>query len=341
MVQAKKPLICLLATPEASPSVLYGLFDVLGSVGTAYSDMTTGVSGDELLEVKIVGASREPFRCFGNVPVEPHAGVDDIDEADAIIVCDTYTPIHTPPKGMYLREIEWLKKMYKKNAILSSICSGSLILAETGLLDGHEATCHWAYKNMFQNHYPKIKFRGNSALNITEKNNRIITAGGSASWHDLSLHLIDHFCGAQHAIYTTNIFLLSDHADGQLPYAGMTKSLKNDDAAISECLAWIDENYACSNPVSHMADRASLHSRTFARRFRAATGYPPLEYVQELRVEMAKKLLATEATHVDDISVTVGYEDPTSFRRLFKRKAGLSPALYRKKFANIVGANMS
>ena len=101
MENNKNPLICLLATPEASPAVLYGLFDVLGSVGAVYSDMTTGVSGDELLEIKIVAASREPFRCFGNVLVEPHAGIDDINETDAVIVCDMYTPIDTPPRGKY------------------------------------------------------------------------------------------------------------------------------------------------------------------------------------------------------------------------------------------------
>ena len=115
----------------------------------------------------------------------------------------------------------------------------------------------------------------------------------------------------------------------------------HNDAVISDCQDWIVETYDCSNPVAKMTDRSNLHSRTFARRFRTATGYHPLEYVQELRIEMAKKLLATEVTNIDEISVAVGYEDPTSFRRLFKRKAGLSPALYRKKFASIVSPKPS
>jgi len=84
-----------------------------------------------------------------------------------------------------------------------------------------------------------------------------------------------------------------------------------------------------------MSDRTGLQPRTFSRRFRAATGYHPLDYVQELRIEIAKKLLSTETTHIDEISVSVGYEDPTSFRRLFKRKAGLTPAVYRKRFTGI------
>ena len=337
MENVKKPLICLLVAPEASPAVLYGLFDVLGSVGAVYEDMTTGVSGNELLEVKIVAASREPFRCLGNILVEPHASIDDVNETDAVIVCDMYTPIDKPPGGNYPKEIEWLKKMYNNKAILTSVCSGSLILAETGLLDGLEAACHWAYRHLIREYYPEVTWREESALNLTASNKRIITAGGSSTWQDLVLYLIAHFCGVRHAIYTSNIFLLSSHADGQLPYAAMTKFVKRSDAAINGSLSWIGENYACSNPVTRMTDRAGLQPRTFARRFLAATGYHALEYVQELRIEAAKSLLATETTNVDEISVTVGYEDPTSFRRLFKRKAGLTPAAYRKKFAGIIG----
>ncbi len=337
MANVKKPLICLLAAPEASPAVLYGLFDVLSSVGAMYSDMTTGVSGKELLEIKIVAATREPFRCFGNVLVEPHAGINDINETDAVVVCDLYIPIDSSPRGNYPREIEWLNKMYSNKAMLASVCAGSLVLAETGLVDGFEVACHWAYRNMIREYYPKIKLTKDSALNLTANKKRIITAGGASSWQDLVMYLIAHFCGVQQAIYTANIFLLSSHADGQLPYAAMTKFIKHNDAVISECLTWIADNYDCINPVAQMTERAGLQPRTFARRFSAATGYHPLDYVQELRIEAAKTLLATEATNIEEISVLVGYEDPTSFRRLFKRKAGLSPAAYRKKFAGIVG----
>jgi len=85
-----------------------------------------------------------------------------------------------------------------------------------------------------------------------------------------------------------------------------------------------------------MAERAGLTSRTFARRFRASTGYEPMDYVQSLRIEEAKQLLETDDLNVEDVGHAVGYEDPTSFRRLFKRKSGLTPAAYRRKFAKLV-----
>ena len=332
-----RPLIVLLASPETSPLVLYGLFDVFASVGSGYMEMITGVPGEDVLDVKIVAASSKPFRCIGNIMVEPHACIDDVEEPDAVVVCDMYTPINQAPRGTYPREVEWLKRVYANNALLTSVCSGSAVLAETGLLDGLEVAGHWAYRHMFREFYPALKWQEASVLNLSAEQKRIITAGGVTAWQDLAIYLIRRFCGVQHAIDTARLFLLSPHTDGQLPYASMTRSKQHDDAIISDCQDWIADNYNCTNPVTRMTDRTGLQTRTFARRFRAATGYHPLDYVQELRIEIAKKLLSSEATNIDDISISVGYEDPTSFRRLFKRKAGLTPAVYRKKFAGIVG----
>lgn len=336
MEKNEKPLIVLLASSETSPAVLYGLYDVLSSVGSAYLEMVSGVAGEDLLDIKIVAASRKPIRCFGNILVEPHAGIDEIDKPAAVVVCDMYTPIDKPPSGNYPREIEWLKKVYANNALLAGVCSGTAVIAETGLLDGMEITGHWAYRHMFRKYYPNVKWREDSILNLSAEHKRIITAGGVTSWQNLALYLISRYCGVQHAIDAARVHLLSPHTDGQLPFATMTQYKQHNDALISDCQDWITDNYNCINPVARMADRAGLQPRTFARRFLAATGYPPLDYVQAFRIEVAKNLLATETINVDEIGVTVGYEDPTSFRRLFKRKAGISPAVYRKKFVGIV-----
>jgi transcriptional regulator GlxA family with amidase domain len=336
MSNLTRPSIVLLAAPETSSSVLYGLYDVLLSVGGVYSDMTTGQPDESLVDVKIAASDDKPFRCFGNVLVEPHASVDGIGKIDVAIVCDMYWPIHTPPLGRYRREIDWLKRMYAGGSILASVCSGSLLLAEAGLLDGIECAGHWAYRDLFREHYPKVRFREDSILRVAGEDARIVTAGGVTSWQDLALHIIARFCGAQHAIRTAKIYLLSGHLDGQLPFAVMTRRLQKSDAVVHECQAWIAQNYACANPVATMAERSGLEPRTFARRFRAATGYLPMDYVHALRIEEAKQLIETEGAGIDEVGFSVGYEDPTFFRRLFKRKAGLTPAAYRKKFTGIL-----
>ncbi|MEM7075645.1 MAG: helix-turn-helix domain-containing protein [Pseudomonadota bacterium] len=335
MPPARKPVIALLAAPETSASVLYGLYDILMSAGAVYPDMVNGAPGDELLNIKIVSADGKPFHCIGNIPVEPHAAVGDLETPDAVVVCDMYTSIYDVPRGRYPREIGWLKKIHSEGALLSSVCSGSLLLAEAGLLNGHEATAHWAYRDMFQRHYQRITFRNESVLCLAAESERLVTAGGVSAWHDLSVYLIARYCGYKTAIETAKVFLISGHSEGQSPYSVMTRPMESNDGPISECQLWIADNYATSKPVEKMVKRSGLNSRTFSRRFRAATGFTPIEYVQALRIEEAKQMLETDDNTGEDIGTAVGYDDPASFRRVFKRGTGMSPAAYRKKFQRI------
>jgi hypothetical protein len=114
--EAKLPRVCLLAAAETSPSVLYGLYDVLSTVGAIYPEMTIGKAGQQLLDVKIVAATGDPFRCYGNVMVEPSFAIGALDETDVAVVCDMYCPVDRPPHGRFQHEIEWLKRMHAKGA---------------------------------------------------------------------------------------------------------------------------------------------------------------------------------------------------------------------------------
>lgn len=338
MAESDKPLIVLLAAAETSPSVLYGLYDVLYSVGAVYPDMTMGAPGPDALDVRIAAADDQPFRCIGNVMVEPHVALDGLERADVIIVCDMYTPIDEPLRGKYSRETAWLREMHAGGALVCSVCSGSLVLAEAGLLDGREAAAHWAYSDLFKRCYPTVKMQTGSVLCLTSEADRIVTAGAVTAWQDLAIYLIARLCGQRQALQTTKVFLLACHEEGQLPFAVMSRRVDPSDAVIGNCQSWIAENYAAANPVQRMVERSGLTPRTFARRFRAATGYQPIDYVQALRVEEAKQILETETLGIDEIAEAVGYDDPASFRRLFKRKAGLTPAAYRRKYAGLVAA---
>ena len=332
---ANRRRIALLAAPETSASVLYGLYDVLLSVGAVYPDMTVGEPGDALLDVSIVGATKEPFRCFGNILVEPHYSIDEIEAADAVVVCDMYTPIHTAPHGRYPDEIAWLRRLHDHGTLIASVCSGSVLLAESGLLDGRSCAGHWAYGELFRSTYPEVGFDANAVLDLAYENDRVITAGGVTAWQDLALHLIARLCGNEHAVRTAKVYLLSGHEDGQLPFAAMTRPPRTGDAAIRTALAWIDEHFTATNPVAAMAGQSGLSRRTFARRFAAATGRRPIDYVHGLRIERARQLIEAGTFSIDDVGYQVGYEDLAFFRRLFRRMTGLTPAAYRRKFAPI------
>lgn len=329
-----KPLICLLASPETTASVLYGLYDVLGNVGPDYETMLGGDPGEAQLDLKIVARSSEPFVCLSGIPMHPQASLDDIERADAVIVCDMYTPLDESPLGKYDPELQWLKRMHARGALLCSVCSGATLLAESGLLNGYEVSSHWAYRDMFREYFPQVTMSPNAILNLSAESKNLVSSGGVTSWQDLSLYLIERFCGLRMALNTARVYVLAQHDDGQMPFSSMNCNTRHGDAIVRECQGWIDDNYNRANPVSEMVARSGLNSRTFARRFRAATGYQPIDYVQGVRIEVAKHLLESDGGSVETISNSVGYEDPASFRRVFKRKVGLTPAVYRRKFSS-------
>jgi transcriptional regulator GlxA family with amidase domain len=337
MTDARRPRIALLAAPESSASVLYGLYDILSTVGPMWPDMTAAQPGDALLDVVIVGTTAEPFRCFGGILVEPHAALDDAGDVDAIVVCDMYTPIDTAPRGRFTVESAWVRQMHNRGALVATVCTGSFLLAEAGLLDGRSCAGHWAYADLFDSAYPRIRFLPGAILDLSSEPSGLITAGGVTSWQDLALHLIARYCGPEDATRTAMVYLLGGHEDGQLPFSAMSRLVRVEDAVIRDCLAWIDDHYGSPSPVSAMVERSGLTPRTFARRFRAATGRRPIDYVHGVRVEEARRLLEAGPGTVDDVGFEVGYEDPTFFRRLFKRTTGLTPAAYRRKHAQIAG----
>jgi transcriptional regulator GlxA family with amidase domain len=332
----RRPVILLLASPETSALVLYGLFDVLTTVGCIFPELIKGAPERALLDVKIVSSDGRPFSCVGNIPVRPHSPITDFaaphSVPDAIVVCDMYVATSAVPTGRYPRECAWLREMHTAGVFLTSVCSGSLVLADSGLLDGREATAHWAYNDMFRRYFPRVTFRDSAMLCLKEEGAGIVTAGGVSAWQDLAFYLIARYCGYSHAIQTAKVFLLTVHADSQCAYAVMTRAVDAKDAAIADCQAWIAENYEIENPVEHMARRSGLNARTFARRFQTETGYTPMDYVQTLRIEEAKQELERDQRSIEEVAALVGYDDDASFRRIFKRRVGLSPAAYRKKF---------
>jgi transcriptional regulator GlxA family with amidase domain len=226
-----------------------------------------------------------------------------------------------------------LKQCYDAGATLASACSGALLLAETGLLDGCEATTHWAYCDDMRRKYPSIIIHPARCLVASGDGQRIVTSGGGTSYLDLGLFLIARLFGQDEAVRLARIYLIDWHSVGQLPFSSLARSRQAVDRNVAAVQEWIAENYAHPAPVAAMVKHSTLSERSFKRRFTHATGLTPLEYVHTLRLEEAKQLLETTAFAVDAIANEVGYEDGSFFRRLFRRKVGLSPHAYRLRFS--------
>lgn len=326
------PEIALLIVPETTPTAVFGLYEVFWSVGSIWESLTGEKTGIPQVSVKFVAKDLTPFPTAMGLQIQPQSTLND---ADIIIVTDLLLTPEQDPRGRWREEVRWLRERYEAGAIICSVCTGALLLAETGLLDGKTATTHWAVADTLKMLHPDINVAPERILTACGLEDRIVTGGGSASWEDLALYLVARLCGKAEAVRISKIFLFGDRTEGQLPYAGARRANRHEDATIAKTQEWIADNYHLENPVARMIAYSGLPDRTFKRRFKAGTGFTPLDYVQSLRIEEAKQMLESEAMHTDNVAAAVGYEDPAFFRRLFKRITGVTPSRYRQRYADL------
>ena len=325
----------LIALPDTTPATLYGLYEVFDAVGRTWGALTGETPEGPRCEVRIVSPDGLPFTTTMGVPIAPHAAFEAASGSDIVIATDLSVPLDADPRGRWPDVADWLRREHAAGAATCSVCTGTILLAEAGLLDDVEATTHWAAKPVFDAFYPQIRLHPERVLSRAGTDGRIITSGGSASWEDLALYLVARYVGEAEAVRISKIFVFGDRSEGQLPYAAMRRGDRHGDTAVAASQVWIAENYAVPNPVARMIAVSGLRERTFKRRFRGATGYTPVDYVQTVRVEEAKQMLERSDLPTDAIAHAVGYEDIAFFRRLFRRKTGVAPARYRQRFQSI------
>ena len=328
----KSPVFALLALPQSTPLALHGLYEVFHSVGRMWAELTGEDNTAVTITPKIVAATLDPIDTAIGIRVMPQEMLCD---ADVIVVPDVLLTAGFEPRGAWPEETAWLKQQYDRGAIVCSACTGSLLLAEAGLLEGEPATSHWAAREFFTQCYPGVRLAPERILATAGDAERIVTSGGASSWEDLALYLVARFASSEEAIRIAKIFVFGERSEGQLMFACARPARRHEDAIVARAQAWIVDNYACENPVAAMVANSGLAERTFNRRFRSATGYAPIEYVQALRIEEAKQMLETGKDPVERIGREVGYADATYFRRLFRRRTGVTPARYRQKFSAI------
>jgi transcriptional regulator GlxA family with amidase domain len=328
--------VLIVAVPETAGSALYGMVDVLLAAGNIWQTLVRSQTEDKLFQVRIISPEKAIFCCGNGIPVNPECSIADDPDADIVILPELWLGPDEALKGRYPELMDWIRHMYKQGASLYSACSGSVMLAESGLLDGCQATSHWGYKDLFRTHYPKVHFCPEPNLVFADPASRIVTAGGTTSWHDLAIHIISRHGSSGEALRIAKVYLLKWHGEGQLPYASLVRSAPHADSVVRGCEQWLKENYKQTNAVALVVEQEKIPERTLKRRFKAATGATLIEYIQNLRIEEAKTLLETGQLPVDAISVAVSYEDVSFFRRLFKRLTGLTPSEYRRMFKPII-----
>jgi len=327
--------VAILAFAETTASVTYGIYDLLMAAGRDWGFAVHGQPGPSLMRPRIVSATAHTFRAANDVPITPQATLAEAVAPRIVCVPELAVPPTDSISGRFAGEIAWLRRCYASGATIATACSGAVLLAETGVLDGHEATTHWAYCDVMQARYPAVRVRKERALVVSGEGQRLVMAGGGTSWQDLALFLIARFAGVDAAMHVARINLIDWHAVGQQPFASLARSRQVADAEIARCQTWIAQHYDEPSPVRAMMRLAGLAERSFKRRFEQATGMAPLEYVHALRLEEAKQMLESSDASIEAIANEIGYEDAGFFSRLFRRKVGLTPARYRRRFGSM------
>lgn len=260
--------------------------------------------------------------------LQPQASISQIARTDVVIV---------PTPGLALDEklvansalTPWLQRQHAQGAYVAGVCMGAAHLAEAGLLDGRVATTHWALAADFERRYPKVRWR--PELMVTE-DERVLCSGGVCASMDVSLYLVEKFCGHEVAVQCAKALLLNMPRLDQTGYAVLPLSPPHADAKVREAEAFLQQNYRDDLSTEQLAERAGMGARTFVRRFKAATGRMPGAYLQAVRVELAKAMLERDKAAIQQVSSAVGYDDAAFFRALFKREVGMTPNDYRARF---------
>lgn len=309
-------------------STAIGPIEVFHSAGLLWNRLR-GEPTQPRFRVRTASVDGRPIDSVCGVALTPQSSIEDIDRTDLVLLGAPGPDenMEIPPAPALVR---WLRRIHAAGAQVAGVCSGVAYLAESGLLDGRRATTHWALAPQLQQRYPRVLWEPE---HFVTEDDRIYCSGGVYAAIDLSLYLVDKFCGRQVALQCARSLLVSMPRSRQSGYAVVPLSRPHTDDPVRRAEEYLQCHYDQAVSTDALAQRLGMSPRNLARRFKAATGRVPGEYVQVLRVSAAKELLEAGRLPIQHVSERIGYEDVAFFRSLFKRHTGMTPAEYRSRFA--------
>jgi transcriptional regulator GlxA family with amidase domain len=283
---------------------------------------------NELFAIDLAGISNKVDFYNGLFTVTPNKQISDIAHTDLIIIPSLN---HNYEKSVKANGqlIEWIEQQYKNGAEIASICTGAFLLASSGLLDGRTCSTHWAAANTFRTLFPKVDLQADRL--ITDENG-IYTNGGAYSFLNLVIYLVEKYFDRQTAIYCSKVFQIEMDRESQSAFTIFTGQKQHGDEMVKEAQAYIETNMQEKISVEHLSARFAVGRRNFDRRFIKATGNTPVEYLQRVKIESAKKALETSRKTINEVMYNVGYSDVKAFREVFRKVTGMSPLEYRRRY---------
>lgn len=282
----------------------------------------------ELFKIELAGISKKAEFYDGLFSVKPQTNISAITKTNLIIIPSLVRDYQKAGKGNQLL-IEWIAKQYKKGAEIASICTGIFMLASTGLLNGKACSTHWYVADIFRNRFPNVDLQTDKL--ITDENG-IYTNGGSYSFLNLVIYLVEKYYDRQTAIFCSKIFQIEMDRQSQSAFTIFTGQKLHGDEMVKKAQAYIENKLHEKISIEELSSKFAVGRRNFDRRFIKATGNTPVEYLQRVKIEAAKKSFETSRKTINEVMYEVGYADVKAFREVFRKITGMSPLEYRGKY---------
>lgn len=319
-----KHLSILVPNGDNNLSSIVGSYKIFTRANTVWREK----HNTDLFKIELVGTSGDVSFHQGLFSAKPHTNILNVVNTDLIII-----PSLNHNYKMAVDEnkllIKWLIEQYKVGTSIASICTGAFLLASTGLLDNKSCSTHWSAADEFRQMFPKVRLKSDKL--ITDEGG-IYTNGGAYSFLNLIVYLVEKFYDRQTAVYCTKVFQIDIDRNLQSEFSIFNGHKKHQDEIALKAQLHLEENYKDKVSIERLASKLNVGRRNFDRRFIKATGFTPLNYLQRVKIEMAKKNFENTRKTVNEVMYDVGYNDTKAFREIFSRITGMSPSEYRNRF---------
>jgi len=319
-----KHLTIIVPDGENNLSSIVGAYKIFSRANAYFKE--TGRR--ELFKIELAGISKKVEFYEGLFTVKPHTHISAIAKTDLIIIPSLNHNYEKAVKGNQAM-INWIEQQYKNGAEIASICTGAFLLASSGLLDGRSCSTHWAVADNFKTMFPKVNLQ--TDLLITDENG-IYTNGGAYSFLNLMIYLVEKYYDRQTAIFCSKVFQIEMDRTSQSAFIIFKGQKSHGDEAVKNAQTYIENNLQEKISVEHLSSKFAVGRRNFDRRFIKATGNTPVEYLQRVKIESAKKAFENSRKTINEVMYDVGYSDVKAFREVFRKITGMTPLEYKAKY---------
>jgi transcriptional regulator GlxA family with amidase domain len=318
-----KQVIIIVPKGNVNLSSITGSFEILNRAN-AYWQKT---GKKPMMEIRIAGFVSELKSDTGLFSVYP-VNIKEIKKTDLLIIPSLSNDYESAIKKNK-ELIVWIREQYKTGAEIASICTGAFLLAATGLLEGKACSTHWNAANDFRRLFPNVDLQTDKLVTAGQG---IYTNGGAYSFLNLVLFLVEKYFDRQTAILCSKVFQIDIERTSQSAFFIFQTQKNHGDEMVCKAQTYIEENLGEKISFGGLALKLAVSRRNFDRRFIKATANTPVEYLQRVKVEVAKRTLEKGRKSIFEVMNEVGYSDDKAFREVFKKITGLSPLDYRAKY---------